>query len=129
MELVTNMGNDLVSLRSGTEPIPSNLERWDCSNAHRTLGMWPALNGSAKKQYEGSFSEEQTIFPRSSQSTDVTLRSHHRYYWTMYIVPSITFGIGSTLMDLDDARHPSKDGIQLQDLSPCGIPTKKEQEA
>ena len=33
MESVTNMGDDLVSLTSGLEPIPSNLEHRDCSKA------------------------------------------------------------------------------------------------
>ena len=32
MESVTNMGDDLVSLTSGIEPIPGNLENRDCSN-------------------------------------------------------------------------------------------------
>ena len=39
MESVTNMGDVLVSLTSGQEPIPSNIEHRDCSNAYRTLGM------------------------------------------------------------------------------------------
>ena len=57
MELITNMGDDLESLMSGLERISSNLEHRDCSNAHRTLGMWPAPNGSAKKQYEESLAK------------------------------------------------------------------------
>ena len=44
MESVTNMGDDLVSLTSGKEPVSSNIEHRDCSKAHRTLGMWPAPN-------------------------------------------------------------------------------------
>ena len=39
MESVTNMGDDLVSLTSGIEPILSSPEHWNCSNAHRILGM------------------------------------------------------------------------------------------
>ena len=62
MESVANMANDLVSLTSGLEPLPSNLEHRDCSNAHRTLGMWPAPNGSAKKQNEASLARRATDF-------------------------------------------------------------------
>ena len=47
-----------------------------CSNAHQTLGMRPAPNGSAKKQYKESLAKRQTIFTRSSESTDDTLRSN-----------------------------------------------------
>ena len=53
MESVTNMGGDLVSLTSGQEPIPSNIEHRDCSSAHRTL----APIGSAKKEYDKSFAK------------------------------------------------------------------------
>ena len=53
MKSVTNMGDDFVSLTSGQEPIPSNIEHRDCSSAHRTL----APIGSAKKEYDKSFAK------------------------------------------------------------------------
>ena len=61
MKSVTNMGDDLVSLTSGKEPIPSNIELRDCSNAPGTLGMWPAPNGSAKKECEASLAKSKTF--------------------------------------------------------------------
>ena len=71
------MSGDLVSLTSGTEPIPSNLEHWGCSNAHR---LWECgqLQMDCEETARRRLIKEQTIFPRSSQSTDVTLRSHYR---------------------------------------------------
>ena len=108
MEPVTNMGDNLVSLMSSTEPIPSNLEHRDCSKAHRTLGMWPAPNGSVKKQYEESLAtrskrfSQGVLFKAPMSGFEATTA-----YWTMRI-PSITFGIGSTLMDLDQLNEIQK---------------------
>ena len=106
MESVTNMGDDLVSLTSGKEPILSNLEHRDYSNAHWTLGMWPAPNGSAKKQYEESLAKSKR-FSQGVLEAPMSRFEAITAYWTMYI-PSIMFGIGSTLMDLDQLEEIQK---------------------
>jgi hypothetical protein len=112
MESVTNMGDDLVSLTSGQAPIPNNIEHRDCSKAHRTLGMWPTPNGSAQTQFRESFSKSK----RFSQGVIKAPMSRHEAstaYWTMFI-PSITFDLGSTLMDatqLDKIQKPMMNAI------------------
>ena len=106
MESVTNMSDDLVSLTSGLEPIPSKLEHLDCSKAHRTLGMWPSPNGSADKQYDVSLAKSKR-FAQGVLKAPMTRFEATTAYWTMYI-PSITFGIGSTLMNLDQLDEIQK---------------------
>jgi hypothetical protein len=106
METVTNMGDDLVSLTSGLDPIPNQIEHRDCSEAHRTLGMWPAPNGDAEKQCDESFAKSKR-FSQGVVKSPMSRYQASTSYWTMYI-PSVTFGIGSTLMNLEQLDNIQK---------------------
>ena len=79
----------------------------DCSNAHWTLGMWPAPNGSAKKQYKESLAKSKR-FSEGVLKAPMTCLEATTAYWTMYI-PRIMIGIALTLMaldQLDDIQKP-----------------------
>ena len=112
LESASNMGDDLVSLTSGLEPIPNNIEHRDCSKAHRTLGMWPAPTGSTNAQFEESLTKSKR-FAKGVVKAPMSRFQANSAYWTMYI-PSITFGFGSTFMDdeqLDSIQKPMMNAI------------------
>jgi hypothetical protein len=99
MESVTNMGPKLLSLTSGKETTSNFIEHRDCSQAHRTLGMWPTPNGSSQAQFEVSLVKSE----RFAQGVIKAPMSRYEAcisHWTMCI-PSITFGLGSTLLTPD----------------------------
>jgi hypothetical protein len=99
MESVTNMGNNLLSLTSGQEDTTNDIEHRDCSKAHRTLGMWPTPNGSTQTQFEVCLAKSKR-FAQGVIKAPMSRFEASTAYWTMYL-PSINFGIGSTLMTPD----------------------------
>jgi hypothetical protein len=112
MESVTNMGDDLVALTSGQEPIPSRIDHRECSKAHRTLGMWPTPDGSTDTQFAESIAKSKR-FAKGVAKAPMTRYEANTAYWTMWL-PSITFGLGSTFLtadQLDRIQRPMMNAI------------------
>ena len=70
--------------------------------------MWPAPNGLADKQYEESLAKSKRFSQGVVLKAPILTRlKATTAYWTMYI-SSVTFGIGLTLMDLDQLDNIQK---------------------
>jgi hypothetical protein len=93
---VTNMRQKLLALTSGQEAIPT----------HRTLGMWPTPDGSTQTQFEVSLAKSK-LFAHGVIKAPVSRFKASTLSWTMCI-PSINFGLGSTLLTAEQLNTTHK---------------------
>jgi hypothetical protein len=112
MESATNMESEHVCLTSGTSATRNPIDHRDKAEAHRTLGIWPTLEGNQTKQYHESL-EKSRRFPKGCIEAPMTRYEASTAYWTMWFT-SLTFGFSSTTLtytQLDSIQRPMMNAI------------------
>jgi hypothetical protein len=82
MEEATNMENTHLSLTSGICPQKNPINHRDCSQAHRTLGVWPTPQGTQEKQHAESLLKSRR-FASGCIKAPLTRYEAATAYWTM----------------------------------------------
>ncbi len=117
----SDMGTDLISLTTGASPTLTEIEHRDCSEAHRTLGLHPAPNGSQITQAL-ELRTKSDRFATGMAKAPLSRYEARTALWAMWL-PSMTFCLPCTTLTKKQCHHIQKKMVSVS-LSKRGFSSK-----